>query len=299
MKNIIFITLIVVIFASISCKEQINLSANIYGTVKLYDREDTSNTFYQEAIDIENMNDHSGIKVVFIKKNNKNNKFETVTDKNGHFELNNLPSGTYKIIYSKEGYSTFTFYDYQITGGADYRVEIKHNYQYSHLRKKPDIIDCTNVNVEIRNDSIIFTGETEANHSLLYFLISTNSNISDTTFMDWYGISASEDIGGAPRKYPLEYLRNYFIFNEGDIIYWQAYSAGWFGPIIFNNDWSHAITNQYFTDLLPQTNYHRVYGLNNDYNKKGSVIVPSGFKSQFPDGYLPMIEKEEIVNIER
>ncbi len=42
---------------------------------------------------------------------------EVATDINGDFELNNIPIGTYNLIYQKEGYGTYIDYGVQIFGG--------------------------------------------------------------------------------------------------------------------------------------------------------------------------------------
>jgi hypothetical protein len=58
--------------------------------------------------------DHSGVNV-FTEGEHKS--YQTITDKQGRFELTDLPAGTYKLIFSKPGFGTLKQFGVKHLGG--------------------------------------------------------------------------------------------------------------------------------------------------------------------------------------
>jgi hypothetical protein len=58
--------------------------------------------------------DHSGVNV-FTEGEHKS--YQTITDRQGRFELTDLPAGTYKLIFSKPGYGTLKQFGVKHLGG--------------------------------------------------------------------------------------------------------------------------------------------------------------------------------------
>jgi hypothetical protein len=79
----------------------LKLKGNLHGYARLYD-------FGGSALD------RSGITVHF-----KNTGYSTVTDALGKWTMRDLPTSTYNIVFSKEGYDTVRLYSLQFVGGGD------------------------------------------------------------------------------------------------------------------------------------------------------------------------------------
>jgi hypothetical protein len=140
MKNqVLLLSLIIFILSISNCKktviEQINLTGTITG--KVYYIDENEYHYYSK----------SGIKIEI-----ENTSFSTYSDNNGEYTIENIPTGTYNIIYSKEGCSTHKITGFQIIGGGDYPVKMENIL----IRKKSSTIS-SNLSVEYNEDLITFS----------------------------------------------------------------------------------------------------------------------------------------------
>jgi len=126
-KNKIYIFVIILLFF-INCKNEIKyipeMQGNAIGYTKLYN-------YGGEATDFSGIN----VKIEGLNYNN-----EIITDINGKYEFLEIPSGTYKITYYKEGYGTMINTGCSLLGGDFQIIEIV------RLIKIPNI-DFNNINI--------------------------------------------------------------------------------------------------------------------------------------------------------
>jgi hypothetical protein len=79
----------------------LRLKGTLHGNARLYD-------FGGYALD------NSGITVQFEKTG-----YSTITEASGNWSMKGLPTGTYNITFSKEGYDSYRVYGFQFVGGGD------------------------------------------------------------------------------------------------------------------------------------------------------------------------------------
>ncbi len=255
MKNLFIIIFAISLIFLSSCNDKKKLDANLIGIVKLFAEDEIA--------------DASGVLVKIA-----NTDFETTTDKDGNFELKNIPLGTYKITFSKEGYSSEIFEDYQIIGGGDFNRRF-----FANLYKKPTI-KISSFSAENENNNLKCTAITEDTIKNVYFLFSTSSDVSDSLFMMQYTSWVNNNLT-ATINLSFNYLRRYMIFQAGDIIYITAYTG-------YCYLWS--ITDITFI-------YKKMEGLSYEHSEIKQVTVPSDFVSKYPDGYLPPISERDNNNM--
>lgn len=118
-----------------ACKKE--TTSSITGTVALFDDGTTS---------IEN----SGMKVLL---EGTSPEIYALTDSEGNFTIGNVPFGTYTIIFSRDGFGTYKFFNATLTksGGAYNITETINLGQVSDL-------EITDFEVHITNGSIEYTG---------------------------------------------------------------------------------------------------------------------------------------------
>ncbi|MCU4164761.1 carboxypeptidase-like regulatory domain-containing protein [Carboxylicivirga caseinilyticus] len=107
MKNLILLTILLII-AFCSCKKNEILPIDLKGTIQgtWYTRDEFGNTVDDR------------IKVV-IQLEGSDPLIKTETDIEGRYVLNNIPTGTYNLIISKDGYGEFQTQGLQIVGGDE------------------------------------------------------------------------------------------------------------------------------------------------------------------------------------
>lgn len=97
------IILFFILFLVIACEKDTEyLTGQLIGYVSLYDSESKK------------MPDNSGVEVI-VEGSIPQNK--TLTDENGQYVIDNLKSGTYNVIFNKEGYCQHKIIGYQFVGG--------------------------------------------------------------------------------------------------------------------------------------------------------------------------------------
>jgi hypothetical protein len=115
----------------------------------------------------------------------------TSTDNAGKFELNDVPAGTYNIIFSKNGYGTTTIMGFKFVGG------IEPIYISFHLLQKSST-QIENLSLElVGTDSLLIKGTVFYNKEIyqtlgprLRFYLSDSNNLSNINFIEsipfWY-----------------------------------------------------------------------------------------------------------------
>ncbi len=99
------------------------------------------------------------------------------TDTAGYYYIPDVPSGTYNIIISKEGFTEMQYQGIQLVGGG-------YDYYYSAVIYETPTTEISNLNVEITEDSkILLTGYVDYDSSQgetpkLACLIDTTADIS-------------------------------------------------------------------------------------------------------------------------
>jgi hypothetical protein len=184
----IFSILLPVLLFLNACEKDVEykgLTGQLIGYVRLYDKSDNP------------IRDYSGIKV---SAEGSHPQIEALTDKNGQFILDDLKSGTYNIVYDKEGYCQHKIASVQFVGGnrptGIYPVS---------LYKESDVeIDSVSVESYWWYHSYKYlvsaklTGITEEdNYTHLVYYLNNNPDVSSENYMDVgfeYVSSSSNDI---------------------------------------------------------------------------------------------------------
>jgi hypothetical protein len=94
------------------------------------------------------LTDHSGVLVIAL---GKENAYRTFTDKNGRFEFDNLPAGTYELQFLKEGFGTLKQFGIQHLGGEPTIVDmnfINSSYTPTFLIYQIPTPEITNLKIE-------------------------------------------------------------------------------------------------------------------------------------------------------
>ncbi len=116
----------------------------------------------------------------------ENTELSTVTDEDGNYTISNIPSGTYNLVFSLDGYAEMKQCGVQVIGESDYPKEI----EMVRLVQKSTTV-ATNLRVEYIDDEIIFTANfsPESNDSIrrgFFFFISDTENVAFDNNLDWY-----------------------------------------------------------------------------------------------------------------
>ncbi|MBM2845449.1 MAG: hypothetical protein HW407_761 [Bacteroidetes bacterium] len=114
--------------------------------------------------------DHSGILV-----SAEGTGLTALTDKDGWYTLNDLPTGTYTVAFSKSGYGTWKNPGFQIVGGGTVQGP------YAYIYPLPDF-SITNLTARAFSTSInlqgTVTGPQSSNYRYGMFFIGRASNVS-------------------------------------------------------------------------------------------------------------------------
>jgi hypothetical protein len=130
--------LLILIFTGCQKKDEIllpDLKGTIKGSIRTYDEFSNQN------------NDHENVDV---KLEGSIPLIYATTDSEGKYELSNIPSGTYNLIVSKEGYGEYQTQGLQIVGGK----EPIYYFSIPILQKSKTIIE--NFSLEIADNSEIY-----------------------------------------------------------------------------------------------------------------------------------------------
>ncbi len=131
-KHIILFTLIVSLL-NVACKKETEydvLTGQIIGYVSLSNKT------------LNNLSDDSGVEIIV---EGSKPKITTTTDADGKFIIDDLKSGTYNLIFKKDGYTQHKIVSYQFLGGST-PATVGNIYLYT--RSKLNINDLTITNLE-------------------------------------------------------------------------------------------------------------------------------------------------------
>lgn len=138
------------------------------------------------------------------------------TNKEGRFELSNVPAGTYNIIYEKNGYGLYKRFGYQFIGG-----NIPALLQETVLYEQPTI-EIQNLDISFNDNMISISGEiTESKYFTVQTFINDSSNVSNvnydyTTYRQTYS-------GWAYTQFSQQIYLSETPYSLGDKIYLVVY----------------------------------------------------------------------------
>jgi len=169
-----------------------------------------------------------------------------ITDSTGCYEINDIPSGTYNIIVSKEGYGEYQRQGFQIVGGKEPLY-----FNGSIVEKSSTTID--DLSLEIVNGTDIYLkcivnhtySASHGNNQIpaIRYFINNTDNPSDTNYLQT-NIAGFEGESGT-QLFSLVYL-NEDLFPSGSKIYIRAYGCnGVWGTYLYLYGYYDILLNQY------------------------------------------------------
>ena len=220
--------LIVILFSG--CEKSENL-LDLKGTLK--GRIYTLDEFGYQVSDNEN---------ILIQLEGSEPLISSVTDSTGRYEIKDIPTGTYNLIISKEGYGSNIRQGFQIVGGNEPLYLIG-----SIIEKSSTLIE--NLSLEILNDSEIYLkgivnhnyiiAEWDFNKPTIRYFIHDENNPSGDNYVETFWLRFEGDSGS--QLFSRIYIDNKR-FPSGSKIYIIAYGYYYF-------DWG------YFDILANQLKY--------------------------------------------
>lgn len=147
----------------------------------------------------------------------------TIVDSNGRYELINIPTGTYKIYTSKEGYGTVFVSPYPIVGG------VTPSYRDFYIYKIPDI-KIENLSLEMIDDDVYLIGSVihdieidpdKGRIPTFRYFLNHSGNPSGSNFDKTY----LETLNGEAGWQIYSNLSNNHFFSSGEQIWVIAYGC--------------------------------------------------------------------------
>jgi len=182
-KSIIILATIFTTF-NLACKkteiEQLNLTGSVKGNAYIRKESVGQYTVFKQK----------GIKVQI-----ENTDFSTLTDEEGEYFFDNIPSGTYNFLYSLNGYGDMKKCGVQIIGNSDYPIDLGENE--SGIKPEECILSpisttiATNLTVEYNGTDVIFKTDispqpNDTIHSGVFLCIHDNENVAFDNSLDFY-----------------------------------------------------------------------------------------------------------------
>ena len=113
--------------------------------------------------------DYTGVQVL-VKDTASTTTFSTTTDRNGKYIINNVTTGTYELIFSKDGYGSVTVKDVQIGKGEEKTLDsVSLEIAYTSVKGKITLEEATDYS------GTLITATNISNTELIYSAI-TNSD---------------------------------------------------------------------------------------------------------------------------
>jgi hypothetical protein len=211
-KKFIGLILLSILFSA--CEKSLVKQTSLKGTIKgqIYTANETGRR----------TDDKEGI---VIQLEGSNPLLSYVTDTSGKFEISNIPSGTYNLIISKEGYSELQFQGYQIVGG------IKPLYIYSTIAEQ-STTKIENISLEgVNSNEITLKGT--IHHNFVYDEISYNTaqmryyihNTEDVTKDNYLYTMRNGVSGDSGSQFDITIHIDNDLFPSGSKIYVIAYGC--------------------------------------------------------------------------
>ncbi len=207
----IYVVLFLLPFLFISCEKTETVPLNLKGTLKGYIT--TRDEFGKVNNDSEN---------IIIELEGSDPLLSFITDSTGVYEINEIPTGTYNVIISKEGYGEYQNQGVQIVGGSQ-----PIHFHHPLIQQSNTIIK--NLSLEIVNNSDVYFKCTVNNMNMdddsegsITFFYHTESNPSDSHYLDTYGASF-RGVGDVQLEHSL-YIDD-DLFPSGSTVYVIAYGC--------------------------------------------------------------------------
>ena len=175
---------------------------------------------------------------------------EAITDSNGQFVLNNIPIGTFHLVYEKEGYGTYK----SIHTRSAVNTASTIFFDVTPSLGKISSTRITDLQLETRGDSILLHITTDppgfaSRLRYVRLLFSTDSNIDHQHFESF---TAPTGIGINPftKFISMALLRN-LGFQSGQTVYIRAYGDSYFTNEYFNYATRESILPNLNADAAP------------------------------------------------
>jgi hypothetical protein len=170
--RILKILLFLLIF--IGCKKTEIIQFNSKGTIKGEIGSRDERAFY-----------HDSLSDVLLIVDGSDPLISTSTDSTGKFEINDVPAGTYNIIFSKEGYGTIPILGFKFVGGIEPIYITFHLLQKSSTKIESLSLELIGADSFLIKGTIFFNKEIYQTPGLrLRFYLSDSNNPSNTNFIE-------------------------------------------------------------------------------------------------------------------
>ncbi len=207
-----FLCLLLILYG---CEKTETIQFDLEGTIKgqvavIYEDTDASESDSNLYEDVEVILDDG------------DNKLSATVDINGEYSLENIPIGTYNLIFSKPGFSEFQNQGVQIIGGDE------PIYCFGYLFEKSSTT-IENLELELDEYNNVYlkgTVNNTSSSSSIWYFIHDDSNVSYTNYTD-YGQTFYDLDSGSGAYLGIDST----LFPSGTKIYVRAYACS-YGYII-------------------------------------------------------------------
>lgn len=173
--------------------------------------------------------DASGVTVTF-----EGSGYSTFTDSEGLWSMDSLPSGTYDITYSKQGYGTIRQFGYQFVGGGTaymtgWHFEVFPETQVTISAVEPVLIDSAQSETgreQLRLNITPTVTATQQKHSAVFIMISrTASSSIDNRAGAWTNENSLLVNTSSGLNLSIAEIRSTCGFQPGDTAYFTVYAT--------------------------------------------------------------------------
>jgi hypothetical protein len=138
------------------------------------------------------------------------------TNKDGRFELANVPAGTYNLMYNKTGYGSYKRFSYQFIGG-----NVPALLNETTLYEQPSI-EIQSLDISFNDNRIDIIGEiTETNRFTVQTFFNDSSNVSNVNYD--FASAIYNYSGGTYGQFSQSIYLNETPYNIGDKVYLVIY----------------------------------------------------------------------------
>ncbi|MGQ1945469.1 carboxypeptidase-like regulatory domain-containing protein [Geofilum sp. OHC36d9] len=221
-KNFVKLIFLLLIFSSCEKTEikQIELKGTIEGQMYVY------NEFGENNDDFENIN---------VVLDDGNTKFSTTVNSNNEFLIDNIPTGTYDLIFSKEGYYVYQIQGLQIVGGD----EPLHTSGYL-IEETSTTIENISIELDAVNNLYLkSTVNHNGDYALIRYFLHNQENVSDSNYIEAGTLIFDGESGS---QIACNMYSNTSSYSSGSEVYIIAYgcpivSIGYYDILSNRNIW--------------------------------------------------------------
>ncbi len=204
-KNFLKLIFLLIIFSSCEKTEikQVELKGTIKGQMYVY------NEFGEEIDDFENTN---------VALDDGNTKFSTTVNSNNEFLIDNISTGTYDLLFSKEGYYDYQIQGLQIVGGDE------------PLHTSGSLIEETSTTIEnisieldpVNNMYLKNTANHSGDYAVIRYFLHNQENVSYSNYLETGTVIFEGESGS---QVACEMYNNTASYPSGSKIYIIAYGC--------------------------------------------------------------------------